>query len=469
MDKNKLPVKVKAGYGMGMLGECLAMNTFYIYFIFFLTDAVGLNPGIAGTIALVAVFWGAFTDLFAGIKTDNSRNPKGRRRPFAFKAAIPLGIAIFLMYTDFAIFPFDFKPVYFLVVTMLFWLALAFTNIPYLSLGSEITDDYGERSSVRSYANVLNYAGMIVASSGTVVLVSAFSGDGGLSDTSAWSKVGLLFGVIVIIAYWISVAATKGRDSLPLAAIQEEIAKKTSFFKAFLEVVKIKPFRHILLYTVFAYGGVILFTSTYIFYLFYNLHFDDAQVALIMLVYCFMVMGVSAILGVVKIEKKIIVVCLTTVLGIGLIIGHFTGLNTAGMYLMFFLFALGISAYFVQIYSMVYDVCDVDEFVNGGGRDGSIVSIFYFVGKVIGGIAMAAVGLILTLVQYDPTLPMQTAYTQAGISMSTLLIPGILMIIGSLIMAKYPLNAKNFAALREAIDLRNEGKEYSVEEFKNLV
>ena len=469
MSTKKLSIGVKAGYGMGMLGESLAMNTFYIFFLFFLTDAVEMDPGIAGIITMIAIFWGAFTDLFAGIKTDESKNPKGRRRPFIFKAAVPLGIAIFFMYTDFPAIGAGIKAAYFLAAMMIFWLALSFTDIPYLSLGSEITDDYAERNSVRSYANVLNYAGMILASSGTLTLVSMFSGDRGVADTSAWSKVGLLFGVLVIAAYWISAAVTKGKDSfLPLAE-QNNTAKKTSYFKTCIEVLKIKSFQYILLYTIFAYGGVILFTSSYIYYMYYNMYFDDAQVALLMFIYCFMVMGVSAVLGAVKFEKRTVVIALTALLGAGLGIAHFTGMNTPGVYFIFFLFAFGISAYFVQIYSMVYDVCDVDEFVHGGGRDGVIVSLFYFVGKVIGGVAMAVVGWILSLARYDAALLEQSAYTQSGISISTLFIPGILMVIGALIMIKYPINAKNFDALRKAIEARSSGKEYSTEDFKELI
>jgi len=464
---SKLGLGTKAGYGLGMAGECLAMNTFYIFFIFFLTDAVGMNAGIAGTVSMIAVFWGAFTDLFAGLKTDASKNPNGRRRPFIYKAAIPLGVAIFLMYTDWSVVSDSTKPFYFLVAAMIFWLALSFTDIPYLSLGSEITDDYNERNSIRGIANIFNYAAMILASSGTLTLVSMMAGDSGIGDTGAWSKVGLIFGVLVLAFYWIAAAATKGKEVVSLQ--EEEAGPKTSIVKGYLEVLRIRPFRKILYYMVFAYGGVILFTSAYIYYLYYNMYFTDAQAALVMLIYCFMVMGASAVLGYIKIEKKNIVVSLTLLLGAGMIIAHFTGLNTFGLYLIFFLFALAISAYFVQIYSMVYDVCDVDAFINGGGREGVIVSMFYFVGKVVGGVAMAAVGWILAFVEYDPMLLEQAAKTLTGISFGALLLPGILAIIGALLMIKYPINQKNFDALQKATEAKKDGKEYSVDEFKELI
>ena len=170
----KLSFGTKAGYGFGMVGECLAMNTFYIYFLFFLTDGVGMAAGIAGTVAMIATFWGAFTDLIAGNRSDATKNPNGRRRPFIFKAAIPLGIMTFLMYTDWSAIPMGAKPVYFIIMACAFWLSLSFADLPYQSLGAEITEDYHEKNQIRSYANILNYAGMILASSGTLTFVAIF-------------------------------------------------------------------------------------------------------------------------------------------------------------------------------------------------------------------------------------------------------------------------------------------------------
>lgn len=463
----KLSFGVKAGYGMGMVGECLAMNTFYIYFLFFLTDAVGMNAGIAGTVAMIAIFWGAFTDLFAGTKSDSSRNPHGRRRPFIFKAAIPLGIVTYLMYTDWSALSDSVKPVYFLIAAMIFWLALSFTDIPYQSLGSEITDDYKERTSIRGIANVLNYAGMILASSGTLTIVALFSEDGGTNDPAAWSKLGLIFGIITLVSYWIVAGATKGKE--PISAPVRESEKKESFFRASMDVIKIKPFRSILLYTVFFYGGFVLFTSMYIYYLYSNAGFTEAQSATLMLVYSIMVMIVSAVLGKIKLEKKTVVVICTLVTGIALCIGKFLPLGVAGMYVIFFMVSFGISAYFVQIYSMIYDICDIDEFNFGGGREGIIVSLFYFIGKFVGGIAMAAVGWILQLSNYNATALVQTEQAQDGIATGTMLLPGVFMILAALCMLRYPVNAKNFGALRNAIEAKNAGKEYSTEGFEELL
>ena len=82
---------------------------------------------------------------------------------------------------------------------------------------------------------------------------------------------------------------------------------------------------------------------------------------------------------------------------------------------------------------------------------------------------MAAVGWILEFSKYDATQLVQSEETLSGIATGTLLLPGIFMIIGALVMIKYPVNAKNFGALRAAIEAKNEGREYSTDEFEELI
>ncbi|GAB1476281.1 MFS transporter [Bacillota bacterium] len=466
----RLPLGVKIGYGFGTFGECIAMNTFYIYFLFFLTNAAGMSASAAGTICAIAVFWGAFTDLYAGAKSDKSMNPRGRRRPFMFKAAVPLGIITVLMYTNISGFSESFKFVYFLLASLIFWLSLSFTDIPYLSLGSEISDDYEERNTMRAIANVLNYGAMILVSSGTLLIVVKFSDGNGVGDPKGWTAVGILFGVLTLLAYWIVVFSTKGKEPLDIADAAPD-GNKVNYARSCIEVLLIKPYRNVIIYTIFAYGAVLVYTSIFIYFVIYNMGFDENRYAFYMLIYSVMVMIISTILAGIgtKIEKRTIVCVTSLILGVAMIIAKFYGLNPMTLYIILLLFAFAISAYFVQIYSMIYDICDLDEFVSGGGREGVIISLFYFVGKVMGGIAMFAVGWILTYANYDPTLFEQTPETLSGIATGTLLIPGIGFIIGAIAMLKYPINKKNFEALREAIRAKKLNEDYSTSDFKELL
>ena len=54
MKNNQIRLKDIIGYGTGGVGENIAGNLFYTYFIFFLTSVAGINPAVAGTISVIS-------------------------------------------------------------------------------------------------------------------------------------------------------------------------------------------------------------------------------------------------------------------------------------------------------------------------------------------------------------------------------------------------------------------------------
>lgn len=468
MNQNKLSFGRKAGYGFGMLGESLALNTFLIYFMFFLTDAVGISPGTAGTIVIIAMIWGAFTDLFAGARSDGSKNPKGKRRPFIFKGAILLGIAVFLIYTDMPFIPMAVKPIYFTIVLLIFFAGLSIADMPYQSLGSEITEDYAERVQIRSYANIINYGGMILASSGSLALVSLLMSKGS-SYAGAWSKVGLVFGILCLLGYWISVYATKGREKENIIDKSAENERLKDILKNYIDVIKLKAYRPVIVYSILVYAGMTFFTSMYIYYLSCNMGYDEGKCAWFGVVYSLFVIALSVIFGFIKIDAKKVIIASMFVWGAGLCVLHFVDMGTAGVYIIFFTFSVGMAAFFVQTYAVLYDVCDIDSYVSRKDRAGYILSLFYFISKVLAAVSIFAIGWILEGFGYDAALLQQSEETLNGISVGTLLISGILAILAGIAMFKYPGTNKRMNALRKAIGANQEDKSEIEEEFKELL
>ena len=73
MKNNQIRLKDIIGYGTGGVGENIAGNLFYTYFIFFLTSVAGINPAVAGTISLFAVAWDAISIRSSVISTTDIR------------------------------------------------------------------------------------------------------------------------------------------------------------------------------------------------------------------------------------------------------------------------------------------------------------------------------------------------------------------------------------------------------------
>lgn len=98
-----LPFKIKFSYSMGQIGDALGYNIYFFFFLFFLTDYVGVPPALAGTISLIAIIWDAIFDPVAGHISDNMRSPYGRRRPLMIMAALPYSIFAFLIFNSIAL------------------------------------------------------------------------------------------------------------------------------------------------------------------------------------------------------------------------------------------------------------------------------------------------------------------------------------------------------------------------------
>lgn len=72
----KIDFKTNAAYGIGQACDTIPYCMFYTFFIYFLTDNVGLSPMVAGAVSLIAVCWDGITDPIVGYLSDHSKNQR---------------------------------------------------------------------------------------------------------------------------------------------------------------------------------------------------------------------------------------------------------------------------------------------------------------------------------------------------------------------------------------------------------
>ncbi len=66
-------------------GECafsLINNSLIAFAAIYYTDALGLDPVLAGIAMFVSIFWDAVTDPFMGHISDNTKSRFGKRHPY---------------------------------------------------------------------------------------------------------------------------------------------------------------------------------------------------------------------------------------------------------------------------------------------------------------------------------------------------------------------------------------------------
>ncbi len=148
---DRVPVRQKIAYGLGtandMWGNWLYPTMVWPVFNMFLH----VSPVLVSTALMINRLIDAASDPFFGWLSDNTRTRWGRRRPFILIGSILAGIFLPILFmvsplwSEHALF-------WFMLVSSAFYITIVSSfNMPYQSLGNELTPDYTERTSVFAY------------------------------------------------------------------------------------------------------------------------------------------------------------------------------------------------------------------------------------------------------------------------------------------------------------------------------
>lgn len=468
-EKQKITMGRKLGYAVGALGDSVGFNVFYFFFLFFLTDVAGIAPAVAGTISLIAVAWDGITDPIIGHLSDNSKSKFGRRRPFVFGAALPYAICMFLLFNnvDMSI---GIKTVYFTLIAMLFWTAYTAYVIPYFALGAEMTKDFEERTSLRIWASVGIQVSVMIASAAPPMIVEKTI-QAGSDAAGGWRNVGMLFGAIIFIAIMIVWKTTKGGELSPEEATISK-GERTNIFKTIFQILSLKP-SFPLIGSIVGWSLTTAMGSAGIVYLMvYNLEFAAEKQSLMFVIMTLVGMAWLPIISIMsgKIGKKRTYIITMAFAGTAITVLGFVGITSAAILILWIvLFAFGNSSFWTLYYAMMYDVSEVDEFVNGHRREGIVTALMALCQKIGAAVGTFVTGLVLSWGAYDGTLEVQPESALDAILYICTIIPGVIGVAAAFFALFYPITGERFKALSAALEARKEGKEYTTEGFEKLL
>lgn len=460
----KLPFKVKLGYGLSGYTSFITWTAFSYYGLYFFTDVVGLSAAFAGAMISLGTLWDALTDPIVGGISDNLKWKSGRRRPLIIGVALPFVLISILMFTNWG-FSESVSKVYFVIIILLYYTSQTVLDISSSALGSEMTLDYDERSSLATFKNYFGLSAT-VAISPTLMLVAYF---GGLFDNEdrGWSCTLAIYMIVALIFIFILWKSTKGYER------HREEGGKFSFADI-KQIFKSKPTRIVM--TIF---GIAVFANTinYALQVYYYTNYAQltgGQIASVTLVF-----GVASIFCawitdrlMQKLSKKaawIIAIGLEAavmMIMIGFIIQPG---NVASIYVLAVLMSLGNAAVYQVPWAMIPDCVDVTELTAGKRVDGVIFGVVAFIQKACGALGAAVLGTLLTVIGYNAGAAEQTAEALSGLKYMYAFLCGGIYLITVLIVIKYPLSKKKHDKVRTAIAERKQGKEIDMTEFKDLI
>lgn len=185
----------KVGYGSGDIAGNVVYAFLSTFIMFYLSDTVGLNTGIAGTLIMVSKLFDGVTDLFFGSMIDKTHTKMGKARPWMFGAyfgcAVTL-VAVFAIPTslgDFAKYAW-----FFLAYTLLNGVFYTANNIAYSALTSLITKNAKERVQMGSFRFIFAFATSLLIQSVTIQAVAMMGG-----GAAGWRNVAIVYAIIGLI------------------------------------------------------------------------------------------------------------------------------------------------------------------------------------------------------------------------------------------------------------------------------
>ena len=152
---DRVPVRTKLAYALGsandMWGHWLYPGLAYPIFNIHL----GLSPDLVGLALMLIRLFDAAADPFFGWISDNARTRFGRRRPFILVGSLLGGLGLPLLFMVPAWCTGRDLFWWMLLTNLLYVPVVSCFNMPYQSLGAELTPDYHERTAVMAFKGAL--------------------------------------------------------------------------------------------------------------------------------------------------------------------------------------------------------------------------------------------------------------------------------------------------------------------------
>ena len=470
--QDRIPFAHKLIYGLGaFVNNLLAAAIGGMAIV--LNLGLGMNPALVGLLGALPRLTDAITDPLMGYISDNTRSRWGRRRPYIFCGAIAVGIIFALLWQLPRGTSETFLFWYFLIGSLIFYLAYTMFATPWVALGYEMTPDYHERTRLMGVQNFIGQFAYLVAPWFLLFMQSEKYFDDMVDGAAGLALIiaGFTIAVGVLPAIFLrerfkeiamAEAAEHGKPAESAAKAMLRVIG--SFFGGFLTTLQSKPFIKLCIATFLVFNGFMLIASfqfyVIIYYVFGGDTVEGAKYA-----------GYS---GTVGFFSTLLVIPFVTWLGcrigkrrtfyvaIGLsMIGYASKwfcYNPEVPWLLLLpapLMAFGLGGLFTLMPSMIADVVDADELKTHERREGMFGSIFWWVVKLGMAAALAAGGFLLNFTGFDVDLGgNQAASTIVQMRAYDAFVPFFASAIAIWAIATFPITEERAYEIRKELEDR---------------
>ena len=447
-----VPFRTRIAYAMPAFAMAVVGIPFYVYMPKFYTDVVGVDIAVMGVILLAMRLFDGVIDPFIGGASDRTHSSWGRRRSWMAWGLLPFVGALLATFIP----PEGMTP---LVATLWFtacMFAVSFfwsvVQIPYESLGAELSFDFDERTAILALRDGLLVLGTVAAVVAPLVVTQVYGlGSDGEGEREKYRLVALLYGPAVLIACAWCIAAVREHARTRVATPTQNP------WRAAAALFGNRPFVLLLAsYTVTAIGSNLPATliTYYVQYV-----IGDPNVEAFLLLY--FVTGVALLPFWVWVSRRIgkkqawIVSGLINAVAFAGVFFLGRG-DSMGYAVLVVISGIGYGASLALPSAMQADVIDYEELRSGVRREGEIIGLWSVARKIAAAVGVGLALPVLGWMGYQPNVE-QTPEVVTTLKALYALAPAVLTVAGLLIAWNYPIGKREHRAILDAIEARRQG------------
>ena len=210
------------GYGSGDIAGNVVYAFLTSFVMIYLTNTIGLDAGIVGTLIAVSKLLDGVTDVFFGTMIDKTKSKMGKARPWMFYGFFGCAVTLFAIFaipTNMGQFA---QYAWFLIAyTLLNAVFYTANNIAYSALTSLVTKNSSERVQMGSFRFIFAFSTSLLIQTITVGAVDALGG-----GAAGWRNIALIYCILGVITNSIAVFSVKELSEEELNEVEEGDAPK---------------------------------------------------------------------------------------------------------------------------------------------------------------------------------------------------------------------------------------------------
>jgi sugar (glycoside-pentoside-hexuronide) transporter len=441
----RLPTGQIIGYSLPALGSAVVLISVGVYLPNFYTDELLVAPALLSWVFLLGRFWDAVTDPLMGFVSDRTRTRWGRRRPYFLLSSVPICVLFYLIWSPDGSLSERELFVYLLITYLGLYTFWTVFNIPYISLGAEMTTSYHERTRVYGGRQAFFFAGTALGTLAPVYFVSQAGNPRDGYSTMALVCGGLTM-LLILFAFFRLRENPSHQHPEPLAFF--EGLRLTFRNRAFVILVAVYL-------TSIIGGSFIAMLTPYI-----AKYVIGAPWVIPFVVLAYIGGAIASMPLWVRMAKRRGKNRTWTLAMLVGAVGYFITFSYhEGTWIRWIVLAVvvgsAVGCTSAIGNAILADVVDGDELETGRRREGAFFGIMAFLDKAAVGIA-AFIGLRgLQAIGYQPNVE-QTESVIFGLKFLYCLLPGACHVLALLLFQRFPMTPEVHARIRAALDARKE-------------